>query len=237
MASVMRRVAILLLLHGCAPKSAPASEPAAPVTDEASTSPREVEFAYRSSEGEEDASAADEPEAEAEPAKPEAPALPEPIELAAIAEQAVLEAMTEHASVLLTPALPVDWPPKPGEVAYVAYPIEPLPSSVTKWQVGRLIARVAVKLADKSASVEKLASKNKKPLGTFDNPRASATDPIHKAEATLFTLVGLDAAGQAEAEKVRHRLRPYVDWIDAHPILRTDLRERAPAFLAWLSEK
>lgn len=230
----MRRAAILLLLCGCAPKAAPASEPATPVGNEASTSPREVDYAYRSSAADDDREQEDEPDADApvEPAKEQPPALPEPTELAAIAEQAVLEAMTEHPSVLLTPALPLDWPPKPGEVVYVAYPIEPLASGVTKWRIGRPIARVAVKLADKSASIEKLETKNKKPLGTFENRRESATDPIHKAEATLFTIV----AGQGDAEKVRHRLRPYVDWIDAHPVLRADLRERAPAFLAWLSE-
>lgn len=233
----MRRLTIVLFSLGCAPKGAPAPGPTTPAADEASTSPREVEFAYRSSEGDEDApdsvSAGDAAETPAAPAKEEPPALPEPTELAALAEQAVLAALTEHASVLLTPALPVDWPPKPGEILYVAYPIEPLPSGVTKWTIGRPIARVSVKLADKSASVEKLEAKNKKPLGTFDNPRESATDPIHTAEAALFRIV----LGQGEADKVRHRLRPYLDWIDAHPILRADLRERAPGFISWLSEK
>jgi len=229
----MRRAAILFVLCGCAPKAAPASEPATPVAGEASTSPREVDFAYRSSGAEDDREDDADAGADApvEPAQQE-PALPEPTELAAIAEQAVLEAMSEHVSVLLTPALPLHWPPKPGEVVYVAYPIEPLPSSVIKWRIGRPIARVSVKLADKSANIEKLEVKNKKPLGTFENPRESATDPIHKAEATLFTIV----AGQGDLEKVRHLLRPYVDWIDAHPVLRADLRERAPGFLGWLDE-
>jgi hypothetical protein len=230
--SVMRRAGILFLLVGCAPKAAPAAEPAAPVHDEATTSPRDVEFAYRSSSEDEPDEGDGEAEAPAEPADAQPAALPEPTELSAIGEQAVLAAMTEHASVLLTPALPIEWPAKPGEVVYVAYPIEPLATGVTKWRVGRPIARVVVKLADKSASVEKLEPKNNKPLGTFENERESATDPIHAAEATLFTIV----AGQGDAEKVRHRLRPYLDWIDAHPVLRADLRERAPAFLAWLSE-
>lgn len=230
----MRRAAILVSLFGCASKAAPASEPATPVAEEASTSPREVDYAHRSSGAEDEADAeadAVEP-APVEPVQQE-PALPEPTELAAIAKQAVLEAMTEHTSVLLTPALPLDWPPKPGQVVYVAYPIEPLPSGVVKWRIGRPIARALVTVTDKSATVEKLEVKNKKPLGTFEEPRGSATDPIHKAEATLFTIV----AGQADLEKVRHRLRPYVDWIDAHPMLRADLRERAPGFLAWLAEK
>lgn len=229
----MRRFAILLVLCGCAPKATPAPGPATPAEDEASTSPREVEFAYRSSEEPEAADHDTVPTAEETPASDETPAAPEPTELAAIAERTVLDAMTEHPSVLLTPALPVEWPPKAGEVVYIAYPIEPLASGVTKWRVDRPIARVVVKLADKSAVVEPLTAKSKKPLGTFENRRASATDPIHAAEATLFAIV----EGRGDADKQRHRLRPYVDWLDAHAMVRADVRERAPAFVAWLTAK
>lgn len=226
----MRRFAILLVLCGCAPKASPSPSPTAPTDDEGSTSPREVEFAYRSNE---DAEAAEHDtvptSAEAPAAEAPAPA-PEPTELSAIAERSVLDAMTEHPSVLLTPALPVEWPPKAAEVAYIAYPVEPLASGVTKWRVDRPIARVVVKLADKSAVVEPLTAKSKKPLGTFENRRASATDPIHAAEATLFAIV----EGRGDADKQRHRLRPYLDWLDEHAMVKADVRERVPAFVAWL---
>ncbi len=229
----MRRFAILLVLCGCAPKATPSPGPATPTQDEASTSPREVEFAYRSSEEDEAADPDTVPTAEETPASEGTPPAPEPTELAAIAERTVLDAMTEHPSVLLTPALPVEWPPKAGEVAYVAYPIEPLTSGVTKWRVDRPIARIVVKLADKSAVVEPLTSKSKKPLGTFENRRVSATDPIHAAESTLFAII----EGRGDADKQRHRLRPYVDWLDAHAMVRADVRERVPAFVEWLTAK
>jgi hypothetical protein len=230
----MRRTILLALVCGCAPTATPSSSPTTSTVENAgSTSPREVEFAYRSGDDPQPAERETVPTS-VEPATSEDPVpAPEPTEIAAIAERTVLDAMTEHPSVLLTPALPVEWPPKRGEVAYIAYPIEPLASGVTKWRVERPIARVVVKLADKSAIVEKLAAKSKKPLGTFENLRASATDPIHTAEATLFAIV----EGRGDADKQRHRLQPYVDWLDAHAVVRADVRERVPAFVAWLSAK
>ena len=198
-------MSLVLFASSCTPAATPAPEPAAPSAREASTSPREVEFAYKSSEGE------DAPDRGGEGRRrrgdgdpPSTAALPEPTELSAVAERAVVEAMSDHPSVLLTPALPIEWPAKAKAVAYFAYPIEPLESGVTKWQVGRAIARVVVKLDDKTASVEPIAQKNKKPLGTFENKRASSTDPIHVAERSLIAIV----AGQGDAEKLRHRLRP-----------------------------
>lgn len=225
-------MSLILFASSCTPAATPAPEPAAPSAREASTSPREVEFAYKSTEGEE---APDEEAKAGDDAATSTPtaiaALPEPTELSALAEQAVVEAIADHPSVLLTPALPVEWPAKAKAVAYFAYPIEPLESGVTKWQVGRAIARVVVKLDDKTTSVEPITQKNKKPLGTFENKRASSTDPIHVAERSLIAIV----AGQGDAEKLRYRLRPYTEWMDQHAVVRADMRERVPAFVAWLT--
>jgi hypothetical protein len=216
----------------CAPKPSPAPPPAA-VEPADPTSPHEVEFAYRSGSDDEQE---DEGAAEATEAKPEEPAkptVPDPAEIATLAEQAATAALPDRAGLLLTPPLPIGWPPESGKVAYLVYPLEPLEAGVTRWRVRRAAARVVVTLADRAVAVETLEVPAKdKPLGTVEPARPRGDDPVHVAAAALFEVV---ASGR-EPDKVKHRLRRYTDWLDAHGVVGKDVRAKNDAFVGWLAK-
>jgi hypothetical protein len=222
----------LSLVLGCAPK--PEATPSPPPSSDAPddpTSPHDVEYAYRSG-GDEDADAGD-AEATEQSEKPATASGPEPSEIGALAEQAATEALPDRAGILLTPPLPIGWPPETGKVAYFAYPLEPLESGVTRWRVRQAAAKVVVTLAERSVAVEKLDTKaNDKPLGTVEPARPRSDDPIHVAAAALFEVV----SGGREPEKVKHRLARYVDWLDAHGVVGKDVRAKNGAFVRWLAQ-
>jgi len=225
----------LLVSLGCTPKpdASPSPPPSSDAPDDP-TSPHDVEFAYRSGgDGDEDdaeeGKSADDGEAE----KPAKPSGPDPSEIDALAEQAANEALPDRAGLLLTPALPIGWPAEAGKVVYFAYPLEPLESGVTRWRVRRAAAKVVVTLADRSVAVEKLEAKaSDKPLGTVEPARPRGDDPIHVAAAALFEVV----SSNREPDKVKHRLKRYVDWIDAHGVVGKDVRARNGAFVGWLDQ-
>ncbi len=224
-----------VIMAVCATRPQP--EPSAPVV--AATGPvggpHEVEHTYQG--GKDDAGAQPARDESDHDQAPEAgddqavaPALPDPAELEERVREAVVLASPSHDALLVSPPLPIGWPAAPGKVLYLVYPLAPLESGVSSWQVGRLLAKVTVTLEPEEITVEVLEpGKKAKPLGSFVRARPRGNDPVRDAEAALFELV----SGKREADKARYLFARYSDWLELHAPVNTDIRAHAGVFFAW----
>lgn len=153
----------------------------------------------------------------------------DPVEAWNNAESAAAEALGAQAFVL-TPALPNAWPPEPGSVVYLAYPLDPMETGVNTYRLGRASLKVTLAVADGSTQSESLNPKGKA-LGRIELDRGlTAGDPVRKAERALLTI----AAGDKTAEEVKFALYSYDKWLDDHALIGADVRKRQPEFSKFL---
>lgn len=233
--SVFASCALLLGTLGC-PKEAPPPpvppEPAPEASDDPGLRPGEISNAYV---GREDQSApSTESPSDAGDEPNDAPPAEEGLTTAkvhALANAALDELLDPDSIRLLSPTLPTEWPPTSGKVMLLAYPLEPMPTGVASYGCGPAVAMVTITVADETVNAEKLVTKRKR-LGTIEEQRVRADDPIFAAEQALIDVV----AGTRDARKAHYLLERYTKWLDAYAYVGKDIAKRQPAFAKFVRE-
>ncbi|MEE9384433.1 MAG: hypothetical protein V3V08_13600 [Nannocystaceae bacterium] len=153
------------------------------------------------------------------------------ITTAAAARTRVEEAIAKrvaHDDVKLSPCLTTAWPPTKPALLFVAYPLEPNPSRIDEYKVGRPYAAI-VDLRTGEVRIDSLPrSHNLKKITESHEPHR-IREGLARAEQAMVELL----LGERAATHSRMALDGYREWFNAHLDITTDLTRRYPRSMRW----
>jgi hypothetical protein len=147
--------------------------------------------------------------------------------IAEISARVVAALPPEARNLELTPALPVNWPPRAPELEWLLYENTPLPTGMIAYTVKGPTFSVLLVLPNGRPQVT--ARPGAKDLGRKAAGRASAADVAAAEQALLEVVLGLRSA-----ESARSELATYSHWAAPTSPIGSDLRRLKPEFFAWL---
>jgi len=131
-----------------------------------------------------------------------------------------------------SPVLPTAWPPRAKEVMLLYYPLEAIPTTLSRFDLFSPAYAVTVSLVDGSARVKTVTGKRR--LGKVnEKPRSMLErNELEIAEQSLVARVlgNKDTSGEND-------FWGYLKYFREHPAFARDIAKRAPKFVAWLSRQ